>query len=96
MPQSSWPRNISVYDASDVDNSVLVAGLMQLGHTTTAEFYFCLEICFQQPTASNFQLCTHEGTILPRASPQTIVPITNYYVISAGIDWSISRASALT
>jgi hypothetical protein len=87
MPQSSLPRNVEVYDASDSANPILVAGLMQLGQTTTAEFYFCLEICFQQPTASNFRLCAADGTILSRASPWTIVPICNYFVISVGMEF---------
>ena len=87
MPQSTLPRNVQVYDNSDQDNTILVAGLMQLGHTTIAEFYFCLEICFQRPTAYNFRLCNENGPILSRDSPGTIVPITNYYVVSLGMDF---------
>ena len=91
MPQSTLPRNVQVYDNSDQDNPILVAGLMQLGHTTIAEFYFCLEICFQRPTAYNFRLCNENGTILSRDSPGTIVPITNYYVVSLGMDFLPSK-----
>jgi hypothetical protein len=93
MPQSALPRNVQVYDASDQDNSVLVAGLMQLGRTTTAEFYFCLEICFQQPAAYNFRLCDENGVILSRTNAATIVPITNYYVVSLGMRMSVGVES---
>lgn len=86
MPQNALPRNVQVYDNTDQNNPRLVAGLMQLGHTTIAEFYFCLEICFRQPTPYNFRLCDRNGTVLPRDQPGSIVTITDYYVISLGFN----------
>ena len=83
MPQSGLPRNVHVYDDSG-DVRVLVAGFMQLGQTTTAEFCLCLEICFQQPAASNFRLCDADGTVLRRDNAGLIVPLGEYYVISPG------------
>ena len=83
MPQSGLPRNVLVYDNSG-DVRVLVAGFMQLGLTTTTEFYLCLEICFQQPAASNFRLCDADGTVLRRDNAGLIVPLGEYYVISPG------------
>ena len=86
MPQSGLPRNVNVYDNCDNASPLLVAGLQQFGLTTSADFYFCLEICFQQPTTSNFRLWAADGTILSRENAATIVPTGDYYVISAGMD----------
>jgi len=85
MPLINLPRNIEVYDNSG-QPSVLVAGFMQLGHTTTREFYDCLEICFQQPAPSNFRVCLGNGTVLSRANDAILVPLGDYYVISIGIE----------
>jgi hypothetical protein len=84
MPQSGLPRNIRVYDnnVSEDQQPILVAGFQQFGLTTGGEFYFCRELCFQQPTASNFRLWGVDGTILSRDG--AIVPIQDYYVISIG------------
>ena len=81
MPQNVLPRNVHVYDNSG-DARVLVAGFMQLGLTTTAELYRCLEICFQHPAASNFRICHADGTVLSRHNDGLIVPLGEYYVIS--------------
>ena len=81
MPQNVLPRNVHIYDNSG-DARVLVAGFMQLGLTTTQEFYRCLEICFQQPPASNFRICHADGTVLSRDNAGLIVPLGEYYVIS--------------
>ena len=85
MPQINLPRNVQAYDNS-TPTSVLVAGFMQLGHTTTAEFYACLEICFQWPAARNFRLCGADGTVLSRANGASLVPLGDYYVVSAGME----------
>ena len=85
MPQINLPRNVNVYDNFG-QAPVLVAGFMQLGHTTTEEFYASLEICFQQPTASNFRLCIADGTVLSRADAAALVPLGDYYVISTGME----------
>lgn len=84
MPQINLPRNVWVYDNSG-QAPVLVAGSMQLGHTTTAEFYACLEICFQHPPASNFRLCDANGTVLSHSDAANSVPVGTYYVISTGM-----------
>jgi hypothetical protein len=83
MPQSQFPRNVFVYDANvpQGTNPVLVAGRNQFGLTDGSEFYFSLELCFQQPQASTFRLMDTDGTILARDG--TIVPIGNYYVVTA-------------
>jgi len=60
----------------------LVAGLMQLGHTTVSELYACLEICFQQPQAGQFRLCDTNGAILSREARDLVVPVADYFVIS--------------
>jgi hypothetical protein len=84
MPLGVLPRNVHIYDNSG-DVRVVVAGFMQLGLTTTAEFYRCLEICFREPAASNFQLCHADGTVLSRDNAGLIVPLGEYDVISTGI-----------
>ena len=91
MPQSRLPRNVHVFDNNvpEGTQSILVAGFQQFGLTTGGEFYFCLEFCFQEPRPSNFRLWGEDGTILPRDG--TIVPIQNYYVISAGMYYNIFR-----
>ena len=85
MPQINLPRNVRVYDNSS-QTSVLVAGFMQLGHTTTTEFYACLEICFQWPAARNFRLCGADGTVRSRANGASLVPLGDYYVVSTGME----------
>ena len=83
MPQSGLPRNVYVYDNSDNSREhILVAGLMQLGWTTIAEFYMCLEICFQLPRPNTFQVRNVNGTVLARNNGALIVPTGEYYVIS--------------
>ena len=83
MPLSTFPRNAQVWDATKQPPE-LVAGLMQFGHTRVAEFYACLEICFQQPPPGQFRVCDGLGTVLSRDNPNTLVPITDYYVVSLG------------
>src|SRR5947207_1197071 len=83
MPQSGFPRNVYVYDNSDDSRErIVVAGFMQLGRTTTAEFYACLEICFQMPRPNEFRLCDGNETVLDRNNAALIVPVGEYYVIS--------------
>ena len=84
MPQSPNPRNTLVYDANVPQGAqpLLVAGFNQLGRTTGAEFYFCLEFCFAEPQPGQFRLLSSTGTILPRDG--TIVPIGSYAVITPG------------
>jgi hypothetical protein len=83
MPQSGLPRNVEVYDLSDPDgNRELVAGLAQLGTTTIAEFYQCLEICFQVPQPLSFRLVDDQDVVLARESGNMIVPVGTYAVIS--------------
>jgi len=83
MPQSGLPRNVEVYDLSDPDgNRELVAGLAQLGTTTIAEFYQCLEICFQVPQPLSFRLVDEQDVVLARESGNMIVPVGTYAVIS--------------
>ena len=68
MPQAGLPRNVFVYD-SDVSEGaepILVGGMYQFGMTTGAEFYFCLEFCFQLPQPSTFRLMAADELILPR------------------------------
>ena len=89
MPQSGLPRNVHVYDNSG-DVRVLVTGFMQLGLTTTTELYLCLEICFRQPTPSNFRVCDSDGTVLHRDNAGLIVPLGEYYVISPGTTLPLS------
>lgn len=83
MPQSQHPRNVFVYDANvpHLTPPILVAGFSQFGHTTSEEFYFCLEICFQTPQAQQFRLMNGNGVILSR-NDVAIVPIGAYYVVS--------------
>lgn len=83
MPQSGLPRNVEVYDLSDPDgNRVLVAGLAQLGTTTIAEFYQCLEICFQIPLPLSFRLVDQQDVVLEREPGNVNVPVGTYAVIS--------------
>jgi hypothetical protein len=84
MPQSNLPRNVYVYDSNVSQDAtpILLAGFFQFGHTTGAEFYSNLEICFQQPQPFNFRLIDTNGVILPRDG--SITAIGNYYVVSAG------------
>ena len=84
MPQSPYPRNTYVYDANVPQGlqPILVAGFMQLGHTTGEEFYFYLEICFAQPLPGQFRLLDSNGNVLPRDS--TVVPLGAYAVIVPG------------
>jgi len=86
MPQNPLPRNVFVYDCY-TDDRILVAGFMQLGHTTVAEFYSCLEICFEQPTSPNFRICHVDGTFLNRddQTGNLIVPVGEYEVVSISI-----------
>jgi hypothetical protein len=87
MPQSGLPRNVHVYDYSNNSNPpLLVAGFQQLGHTISKMFYFCLEICFQHPPPSRFQLRAADRTILSRDSSGTLVPQGDYYVVTTGMD----------
>jgi hypothetical protein len=83
MPQSQHPRNVFVYDANvtPLTPPILVAGFSQFGHTTSEEFYFCLEMCFQTPQARQFRLTNANGVILSR-NEAAIVPIGTYYVVS--------------
>jgi hypothetical protein len=85
MPQSSYPRNTFVYDAHVPQGvqPLLVAGFMQLGHTTGQEFYFYLEICFAEPRPGCFRLMNPTGNIVPRDG--TIIVADNYYVVAAGL-----------
>ena len=85
MPQSQLPRNVFVFDANVPPGTqpLLVAGIMQLGHTTSSEFYFCLEVCFTDPGPSMFRLMAQDGNILAR--DDTIVAIGNYYVVGPGL-----------
>jgi len=80
--QHGIPRNVFVYDANMPKGTqpTLVAGFMQLGHTTGTEFYFCVEFCFTEPEPSRFRLINGDGNILPRDA--TIVPTGNYFVVS--------------
>jgi hypothetical protein len=80
MPQSTVPRNVYVYDSSQADSPVLVAGFFQFGQTTGEEFYFNLELYFVQPQRSTFRLLSANGLVLPRDG--TIVGTGVYYVIS--------------
>jgi hypothetical protein len=82
MPRSGLSRNVTVHDANvptDAE-SILVGGMIQLGHTTGAEFYSCLEFCFQEPQPFTFQLLSTDGILLPRDS--TLVRIGSYTVVS--------------
>lgn len=95
MPLSGLPRNVEVYDLSAPDgNRILVAGLAQLGTTTVAEFYQCLEICFQIPQPLTFRLANQQGVVLEREPGNVNVPIATYAVISictlflSAVDWS--------
>jgi len=90
MPQNPLPRNVFVYDCY-TDDRVLVAGFMQLGHTTVAEFYSCLQICFQESIMDDFRVRHVDGTILDRDTNTgaLIVPIGEYEVISIGINFCI-------
>jgi len=83
MPQSGNPRNIHVYTRTQQGSDpVLVAGLLQLGRSTVSELYACLEICFEQPAAGDFRLIDSNGVILSRTTPNVVVPIMDYSVIS--------------
>jgi len=89
MPQSGYPRNVQIYSRFQVDAPELAAGFMQFGHTTVAELYSCLEICFARPRSGDFRLSDDDGNILSRQAPDHIVPITDLYVISLSIYCSI-------
>jgi len=84
MSRSPNPRNTLVYDANVPQGAqaLLVAGFNQLGRTTGAEFYFCLEFCFAEPRPGQFRLLSSTGMILPRDA--TIVPVGSYAVITPG------------
>lgn len=83
MPLRGLPGNVQVYDLSDSgDNRVLVAGLMQLGTTTIADFCQCLDICFQIPQSPNFRLVNAHGVVLERDPGNLTVPVEEYAVIS--------------
>jgi len=68
MPQCGFPRNVFVYDANVPEGvaHILIAGMHQCGHTTGAEFYLCLEICFRLPRRSTFRLMAADGIVLLR------------------------------
>lgn len=88
MSTSRNPRNVQIYNNAQ-QPPVLVAGFMQLGHTTVFELYACLEICFQQPPPGEFRLSNSEGVILSRTNPNVIVPITDYAVVSLSMHTSL-------
>ena len=56
MPQSGLTHNVFVYDANVPEDAeaILVGGMLQFGHTTGAEFYFCVEVCFREREPSTF------------------------------------------
>lgn len=81
MPQSTNPRNVQIYSSTQ-QTPQLVAGFLQLGRTTVFELYACLEICFQQPQPGQFRLSDAAGVVLNRETPEHIVPINNYFVVS--------------
>jgi hypothetical protein len=81
MPQSGNPRNVQIYNNIH-QPPVLVAGFMQLGRTTVFELYTSLEICFRQPPPGQFRIIDGQGVVLSRTTPDVIVPIMNYSVIS--------------
>lgn len=90
MPQSRFPRNVFVYDCNFAEPaSVLVAGFFQFGQTTADEFYFYLEVCFQEPQASQFRLMDVNGVLMPR--DHTIVATGSYYVVSPSKSPSLLR-----
>jgi len=92
MPQSGNPRNVEIF-AMIQQQRELVAGFMQLGHTTVSELYACLEICFHQPQVGQFRLCGTNGSVLEREPRDLIVPIGNYFVISICTRWLRRPAS---
>jgi hypothetical protein len=81
MAQSGNPRNVHIYSNTQ-EEPQLMAGFLQLGRTTVSELYDCLEICFEEPAAGQFRLSDSTGAILSRATPDIIVPIRDYSVIS--------------
>jgi hypothetical protein len=84
MPLCTLERNVWVYDDHG-EEPVLVAGFYQFGSTTANTFYYCLEICFEDPPPSGFHIAQgHEGewTVLPR--DDTIVPLGEWIVVSPG------------
>ena len=85
MPQSGLTRNVFVHDANVPKDTeaILVGGMFQFGHTTGAEFYFCLEFCFREPQPSTFQLLATDGILLPRDG--ALVRIGSYTVVSNGM-----------
>ena len=89
MPQSGYPRNIQIYSRFRPGVQELVAGFMQFGRTTIEDLYRCLEICFARPHPGDFRLCDDNGNILSRQIPNSIVPISDLYVISLSIHRSI-------
>jgi hypothetical protein len=84
MPQSGRPRNVYVYDANLPPGTpyIIVAGFWQYGNTTASEFYFNLQLCFQQPPPGQFRLMNQAGVVLARN--ETIVAEGNYFVLSPG------------
>lgn len=85
MPQSGLTRNIFVHDAyvAPLSDPILVGGMYQFGHTTADELYFCLELCFREPRAREFQLLAADGVLLRRDA--AIVRTGSYTVVSRGI-----------
>lgn len=91
MPQISLaPRNVFVFDGTTSPPN-LVAGFHQFGSTTSAEFYYSLNICFYQPAGSQYRLRSESGTLVQ--NDQTVLPLGNYFVVSIG---TTTRFHALT
>ena len=85
MPQSGLTHNVFVYDANVPEDTeaILVGGMLQFGHTTGAEFYFCVEVCSREREPSTFQLLATDAILLPRDG--TLVRTGSYTVVSTGI-----------